>query len=382
MPPPGPPSAHPTHRDATVVDDRLAAPAARQQIRFAHSADGVRLAYAIEGHGPLLLKAATWLSHLEYDHDSPVWRHLLQAMSAHATFVRYDERGCGLSDRELPAQDFAHWVSDLETLVEALGATRFALLGISQGASIAIAYAARHPEQVTHLVLHGGYARGRLVRSAAPAEREVAAMMQRLIEIGWGREEPSFRQFFTSQFIPGGTPEQHSWFNELQHISCTPAMAARFVQVFDTIDVREQLAQVRCPTLVLHSTGDVRVPFAEGRLIASAIADARFVPLESRNHLLLAQEPAWARWLAEVRAFLPQPAPARDPLFDTLTARERELLELLAQGRDNAQIAASLGLSDKTVRNHLTHVFAKLGVDHRGRAIVLAREAGFGRRAG
>lgn len=349
-----------------------------QEIRFAQSPDGVRLAYAMQGRGPLIVKAATWLSHLEFDRESPVWRHIVHALSSHATFVRYDERGCGLSDREVGRVDFDAWLGDLETIADAAGAERFSLLGISQGAPIAIAYAARHPERVARLVVHGGYARGRLVRNDTPAERELSAMMVRLVELGWGREEPSFRQFFTSQFIPGGSPEQHRWFNELQHISCTPAMAARFLEVFHHIDVQALLPQVRCPTLVLHSTGDVRVPFGEGRLIASAIHGARFVPIDSGNHLPLEHEPGWTRWRDEVLAFLPAAPPARDPLFDTLTTRERELLHLLAEGRDNAQIAAALGLSEKTVRNHLTSVFAKLGVDHRGRAIVLARDSGFG----
>ncbi len=350
-----------------------------QEIRFARGHDGVRLAYALAGRGPLLIKAATWLSHLEFDWESPVWRHMLHGLSAHATFARYDERGCGLSDREVNDLGFDSWLRDLETVVAALGAERFGLLGISQGASIGFAYAARHPERVSHLVLHGGYARGRLVRSDTAAEREEAEMMCKLVELGWGKEDPSFRQFFASQFIPGGTPEQHRWFNELGRLSVAPATAARFMREFHSIDVTHLLTQVRCPTLVLHSTRDVRVPFAEGRLIASAIPDARFVPIDSGNHLILEHEPGWARWLAEVTDFLPQTPPAQDPVFDALTGRERELLELLAEGRDNAQIAATLGLAEKTVRNHLTSVFAKLAVDNRGRAIVLARDSGFGR---
>ncbi len=201
---------------------------------------------------------------------------------------------------------FDRWLHDLETVVAALGAERFGLLGISQGASIAIAYAARHPERVSHLVLHGGYARGRLVRSDTAAQREEAEMMCRLIELGWGKEEPSFRQFFTSQFIPGGTPEQHRWFNELQRLSASPANAARLIRECNGIDVTHLLVQVRCPTLVLHSTRDVRVPFAEGRLIASAIPHARFVPIDSGNQLILEHEPGWARWLTEVRNFLPK----------------------------------------------------------------------------
>jgi len=354
---------------------------AQQEIRFTRGHDDVRLAYALAGRGPLLVKAATWLSHVEFDWESPVWRHVLQGLSAHATFARYDERGCGLSDWDAADVGFDSWLRDLETVVDALGVERFSLLGISQGASIAIAYAARHPERVTHLVLHGGYARGRLVRSDSPAAREEAEMMCRLVELGWGKEEPSFRQFFTSQFIPDGTPEHHRWFNELQRLSASPANAARLMRECNAIDVVHLLDQVRCPTLVLHSTRDVRVPFAEGRLIASAIRGARFVPIDSGNHLLLEEEPGWARWLQEVRGFLPEAPPAHDPVFDTLTGRERQLLDLLAGGRDNAQIAATLGLSEKTVRNHLTSVFAKLEVDNRGRAIVLARDSGFGRLA-
>ena len=328
----------------------------------------------------MLIKAANWLSHLEFDWESPVWRHVLRGLSSHATLARYDERGCGLSDWEVSELSFDSWLRDLETVVDALGAERFALLGISQGASIAIAYAARHPDRVSHLVLHGGYARGRLVRSDTAAEREEAELMCRLIELGWGKEDPSFRQFFTSQFIPGGTPEQHRWFNELERRSVSPVNAARFMREFNNIDVTHLLGEVRCPTLVLHSTRDVRVPFAEGRLIASAIPGARFVPIDSGNHLILEHEPGWMRWLAEVRNFLPEAPAAHDPVFDALTGRQRQLLELLAQGRDNAQIAATLGLSEKTVRNHLTSVFSKLDVDNRGRAIVLARDSGFGLR--
>jgi pimeloyl-ACP methyl ester carboxylesterase/DNA-binding CsgD family transcriptional regulator len=352
---------------------------ARQQIRFARGHDGVRLAYACSGQGPLLIKAATWLSHLEFDWESPVWRHLLDGLSANATFVRYDERGCGLSDWEVEDLGFDSWLRDLETLVDALGAERFGLLGISQGASIAIAYAARHPERVSHLVLHGGYARGRLVRNPTPEQREEAEMMRKLADLGWGKQDTAFRQFFTSQFIPGGTPQQHRWFNELERISTSPTNAARFMREFDNIDVVARLTEVRCPTLVLHSTRDVRVPFSEGRLIASTIPGARFVPIDSGNHLVLEHEPGWPHWLAEVRNFLAEAAPARAAVFETLTARERELLELLAQGRDNAQIAATLGLSEKTVRNRLSSVLAKLEVDSRGRAIVLARDSGFGK---
>jgi pimeloyl-ACP methyl ester carboxylesterase/DNA-binding CsgD family transcriptional regulator len=349
------------------------------RIQFATAADGVRLAWAASGHGgPCVIKAATWLSHLEHDWASPVWSHLVQALSQRGRFVRYDERGCGLSDWQVPDLGFESWVRDLETVAGASGERRFALLGISQGAAVAVAYAARHPEQVTHLVLHGGYARGRLVRSATPEQRDEAETMAHLAELGWGKDDASFRQFFTSQFIPGGSAEQHRWFNEMERLSTSPANAARFMREFSIIDVTALLPQVHCPTLVLHSQRDLRVPFAEGRLLAGGIAGAQFVPIDSGNHLLLESEPGWARWMEAVSAFLGAPQVAAVAAFPELTPRQRELLDLLARGLDNAQMAAHVGLSDKTVRNQVSAIFDKLGVATRSQAIVRAREAGFG----
>lgn len=355
-------------------------PMFKQQIRLCTSRDGVRLAYAITGGGAPLVKAANWMSHLEFDVGSPVWSHMITALSATHMLIRYDERGCGLSDRDIEDLSFEAWLRDLETIVDATGAEHFPLLGISQGASIAVAYAVAHPERVSHLVLHGGYARGRLKRdNLSPSLREEAELMNKLAELGWGQENPAFRQFFTTQFIPGGTAEQHAWFNELERVSTSPLNASRFMRVFNEIDVVALLPKVSCPTLVLHAVRDARVPFDEGRLIASAIPGARFVPLESGNHLLLETEPAWRRWLDEVRAFLPAAEPVRDPAFTALTRRERDIVELIAQGRDNAQIAARLDLCEKTVRNHITSIFAKLEVENRSQAIVLARKAGFDR---
>ena len=355
-------------------------PTFKQQIRFCTGHDGVRIAYATSGLGPPLIKAANWLSHLEFDVGSPVWSHLLIELSRQHTLIRYDERGCGLSDREVADLSFDAWLHDLETVVEATQVDRFPLVGISQGASIAVAYAVRHPERVTHLILHGGYARGRLKRNPTPQQYEEAEVMNRLAEIGWGQQNPAFRQFFTTQYIPGGTAEQHHWFNELERVSTSASNAARFMREFNDIDVADLLPRVSCPTLVLHSSRDVRVPFDEGRLVAGRIPEARFVPLESENHLLLESEPAWSRWVDEVRAFLPTTAAVTDPTFSTLTSRERDLVELIAQGRDNAQIAAALALSEKTVRNHITRIFSKLEVENRPQAIVMARKAGFGKR--
>jgi len=350
-----------------------------QKIRFLRSHDGVRLAYSTSGKGPAVVKAATWLSHLEYDWESPVWRHVLQHFSARHQLLRYDERGCGLSDWQVESLGFESWVHDLEAVVDVTGIERFALLGISQGASIAIAYAVRHPERVTHLVLQGGYARGRLVRSNTRQQAEEAEMMCRLAELGWGRADPSFRQFFTTQFIPGGTQEQHAWFNELERVSTSPSNAARFMREFNTIDVTALLPRVRCPTLVLHSRDDARVPFEEGRLLATQIPGATLVPIDSRNHLLLEDEPGWARAREAIEQFLPSAGATLEggPLAG-LTPRLRELLELVAQGRDNTQIAAVMGLSEKTVRNQVSILFDRLGVESRSMAIVIARDNGLG----
>jgi pimeloyl-ACP methyl ester carboxylesterase/DNA-binding CsgD family transcriptional regulator len=351
----------------------------RQQVRFASAHDGVRLAYALSGTGtPTIIKAATWLSHLEHDWKSPVWKHLLREMSAQHTFVRYDERGCGLSDWHVDDFSFRSWVRDLDAIASAAGADRFALLGISQGAAVAIAYAAQHPDRVTHLVLHGGYARGRLVRSHTPEQREEAEMMCRLAELGWGKTDASFRQFFTTQFIPGGTPEQHMWFNEMERLSTSPGNAARFMREFNQINVLDLLEQVQCPTLILHSVGDVRVPFEEGRLLATAIPNARFVSIDSPNHLLLEDEPGWHQWSDQVKQFLSQNTKPTAITFGSLSERQLQMLDLLAQARDNAQIAATLGLSEKTVRNQVSIIFEKLGVENRSQAIVRAREAGMG----
>ena len=353
----------------------------RQRIRYVRTSDGIQLAWAEAGSGPALVKAANWLSHLEYDWDSPVWRHWMRFLSSNFRFIRYDERGCGMSDRQTGDLSRERWLADLESVVEAAGpAEPFPLLGISQGAAICVAYAVRHPERVSHLILHGGFARGRLRRDPSPQQREDAETMARLAELGWGKDDPAYRQFFTTQFIPDASPEQQRWWNELQRSTISPANAGRFMRGFNNVDVTELARRVSCPTLVTHSKGDARVPFEEGRLIASLIPGARFVPLESRNHVLLEHEPAWQRWLEEVRAFLPAAARGGAP-FSGLTPREAELVELIAQGLDNTQIAARLELSDKTVRNHITSIFAKLGVENRSRAIVLAREAGFGQKA-
>jgi pimeloyl-ACP methyl ester carboxylesterase/DNA-binding CsgD family transcriptional regulator len=351
--------------------------AASQQIRFCTAPDGVRLAYATVGKGPPLVRAAHWMTHLEFDWESPVWRPWLTELARYNTLVRYDQRGCGLSDREVADISFAAWLSDLEAVVDAAGLARFVLLGASQSASLAIAYAAKHPQRVSHLVIYGGFARGRLKRGSR-ADAEEADIQRGLIRLGWGREDPAFRQFFTTQFLPDGTTEQIGWFNEIQRHSATPETAVRIFDQVNDIDVTGLAPAVRVPTLVLHARVDKRAPFDEGRLIASLVPGARFVPLETRNHVLVEQDPAWPRFLAEIRAFLGIGEPVAAAPFPDLTGREREVLELLARGLANDEIAERLGITSKTVRNQVSALFDKLGVSSRAQAIVKAREAGLG----
>ena len=352
---------------------------ARQRIRLLRAGDGAQLAWAEAGEGPLLVKASNWMSHLEYEWESPLWRHWIRFFSDHFRFVRYDERGCGLSDREPPDVSVERWTSDLEEICDAARrpGEPFALLGISQGSYACIHYAVRHPERVSHMVLYGGYARGYLRRGNANVEREYRAIVE-AIRVGWGKGNPSFRQLFTSRFIPDGTPEQLAWFNELCRKTVAPAMAADLLQLRGEVDIVHLLGQVRVPTLVVHAAEDNVVPTAEGRLMASMIPGAQFVELQSKNHILLEHEPAWTRFQEAVLEFLGA-APERRSAdaFTSLSPREREVLALLSEGLDNRQIGERLSISEKTVRNHVSSVYDKLGVWTRAQAVVFAREHGF-----
>jgi len=261
-------------------------------------------------------------------------------------------------------------------VVDAAKLERFALLGISQGGAVSMAYAARHPERVHALVLLGAFARGRMRRNPTQEDIESQRAQLKLMEMGWAQNNQAFIQLFTNQLFPNATPEQVRSFNELQRMSCTPEHAARLVAAFNQIDASPHLPEIACPTLVLHGRGDMRVPFDEGVFIASSIPDARFMPLETTSHVPLPGEPSFERVMEEIGAFLPLTKDGSAPPFPTLTHREREILGHIARGRDNAQIAAHLDLSEKTIRNHITSIFDKLGVENRGQAIVLSREAG------
>jgi pimeloyl-ACP methyl ester carboxylesterase/DNA-binding CsgD family transcriptional regulator len=356
----------------------------QQTIKFVTTADGVKLAYASSGSRTPMLKTANWLNHLEFDWRSPVWRHWFGLFSSHHSLYRYDIRGSGLSDWADDDLSFAKQVSDLECIADGAGLERFALLGISQGASVAIEYAARHPERITHLVIHGGFVQG-WARRGPDALRNGRALAE-LVRVGWGADTPAFHRMFAELLMPQATEEQVSWFSELQRRTTTPEIAARIMEAAGAIDVAQRMSLVKAPTLVLHPRGDVMVPFDQGRVIAAGISNAKFVELDSRNHLLTENEPAWQRFQVEVGEFLgwereaprrraaDAPAPSED--LDLLTSREREILELVAGGANNLDIATKLFISEKTVRNHLTAIFDKLGVTSRSQAIVFARDRG------
>ncbi|MBI4166883.1 MAG: alpha/beta fold hydrolase [Acidobacteria bacterium] len=290
----------------------------KQEIRFCKATDGVRIAYAACGEGPPIIKASNWLTHLEYEWDSPIWRHWIRELCSHHRLIRYDERGNGLSDWDVEDISFDSWVRDLEAVVDAAGVERFALLGISRGGSVAIEYAVRHPERVSHLILYGAYAQG-YARRPPSSERQKREALMTLVREGWGQDNPAFRQVFTSLFVPEATPEQMHWFNELQRITTSPVNAERIMKEAGLVDVANRLPKIKVPTLVLHSVEEASIPFECGRFIASNIPGAKFIPLMSKNHLLLETEPAWPVFLSAVGEFLgtplhaaPQKAAARE----------------------------------------------------------------------
>jgi pimeloyl-ACP methyl ester carboxylesterase/DNA-binding SARP family transcriptional activator len=277
--------------------------ALHQNIRFATAADGVRIAYATVGSGPPLVKTANWMNHLEFDWESPIWRHMFRALSRDHTFIRYDSRGNGLSDWNVDDLTLDALVEDLRAVVDAAGVERFPLLAISQGCAVAIEFAVRWPQRVSKLILYGGYARGWRLRDDPEFVAQTEALVT-LTRTGWGRDNPAYRQVFTSLFIPGATPEQMDWFNELQRITTSPENAARILEAHGEIDVLDRLKLVTQPTLVVHARNDARIPYANGRQLAMGIPGAKFVTLDSQNHLILEQEPAWPRFLSEIRQFL------------------------------------------------------------------------------
>jgi pimeloyl-ACP methyl ester carboxylesterase/DNA-binding CsgD family transcriptional regulator len=335
------------------------------EIRFVRAADGTRLAYAIHGSGPPLIVVSCWLSHLQHDWESPVWRHFLDELGAMTTLVRYDERGFGMSDWKVTDFSMDARVGDLEAIVDALGYERFTILGMSQGSGVAMAYTARHPERVNRLILYGTVCGERPSFSEDAWAEELA--YRSLITVGWAREDPVFRRVFTSRYIPDASEEQMRWFDDLQRM-CGPAenvLASRITRQGE--DISAEVAAIRVPTLILQAIGDQSMTFENAGMVAALVPRSRVVPLDSRNHILLAGEPAWQRFVHEVDGFL---APERqDPrrrespaAVESISARELEVLRRAADGLANDEIAAALGLSPRTVERHLSNAYAKLGV--------------------
>ncbi len=350
----------------------------QQEIRFARSADGTGIAYAVHGSGPPLLIDACWLSHLQFDWQSPVWRHYLVELGKIATVIRYDERGHGLSDRQVTDHSLEARLADLEAVADAAGYARFALLAMAQGGPIAIEYAARHPERLTRIMFYGSFAGDQL--ATEPEQVALFETMSAMIRVGWARPTSEFRRFFTQMMIPGGTEQQLSWIDDLQPMAVDTDMMLLVRSQRQVTDSTDRLGDLDLPTLVLHSRGDRAQPYERGRNLAAGIRGARLVALESDNHILLEDEPAWPVFLREVTDFLaPDRAatvsaePAED-LTMILSPRELDILRLAADGRDNEAIAAELVLSVRTVERHLQNVYAKLGLQGRtARTAAVAR---------
>jgi pimeloyl-ACP methyl ester carboxylesterase/DNA-binding CsgD family transcriptional regulator len=353
----------------------------KQDIRFCTTSDNVRIAYAVSGNGPPLLMPATWLSHIEHQWKSLVWQHWLEALSSKHTLVRYDSRGCGLSDRDGPTLSFDGWMNDVEAVANAVGFDHFDMLAVCWGSPIAIEYTARHPDRVRRLVIYGGYAEGRL-RGARAMDAKDAQLLIDMTRLGWGQQNHAFCRVWGTFFQPGGTLAHYRSWSEQQALSTLPETAAQLLQIGWETDVRESARKVKCPTLALHVDRDTVVPIETGRELAALIPDCRFAQFDGENHMPLVTEPAWTNIVTAIGEFL---APAEAPTsegaalsFGELTARERDVLDAIAQGLDNNEIAATLGISEKTVRNHVTRILDKIGAEHRYQAIVKAREAGLG----
>lgn len=353
----------------------------QQQIRFATTADDVRIAYATSGSGPPIVRVTNWFTHLESDWDSPLWGHWFRELGRRNTLVRYDARGTGLSDRLVDEVCVDAWVRDLEAVVDDLGLESFALLGVCQGGATAATFAARHPDRVDALALYDAYPHGAYAGDVPEDERKRAMALGEMIEIGWGEDAGAFRELFANLMVPGAGRREHRWLAMLQRRSTSPQNAARLWEAFHRLDVRDVVGSITTPTLVFHVRGDAMVPFELGRRMASLIPEARFVPLDGENHILLEDDPSWPVFIDSLRPFFrenvgTQPPPRQSTArLEQLTQREREVLDLIGDGLTNTEIAGHLFISPKTVRNHVSHIYSKLGVENRARAVVIARQA-------
>ena len=355
----------------------VVAPIISDDLRFTHVASGARIAWARTGRGPTLVRVAHWMTNVEHDPRSPIWGPWLAQMGRSLQVIRYDERGCGSSGVDDVALGIDTALEELAAVIDATNEPRVALLGQSGAAAPAIAYAVKYPERVSHLVLLGGYLCGQLVASPNSQAAEFLEAKIRLTELGWGRADPAVQQLFTASFIPDASREMASAFNEQQRLSCDGARAARIMRARALLDVAPIAPQVRCPTLVLHASGDLVVAVERGRELAAAIPGARFEMLASNNHVPIPGNAAFDRFCEAITAFVAPPVSTSASALK-LTPREHDLAEAVALGLDNLQIAARLGVADKTARNALSALYAKLDVEGRPQAIVLLRSHGFG----
>ena len=354
---------------------------AQQQIRFCTSRDGTRIAYATCGEGPPIMWTGHFVRHLELDWDNPVWRPWRSLLMGGRTLIRYDWRGFGLSDRNGVKFSLERHVEDLEAVVAAARLKQFVLFASSGGCMSAVAYAVRHQEQVSRLVLYGAPSRGRIVRGETAEQAAERETFLNMIKVGWSQERPAYDQFFAKLHIPDANVEQLRSYHQLLHRTASADNVVALLRAYFQSDPSDSVPRIQCPTLVIHARLDPMIPFDEGRLVAALIPGARFVPLESRNHFVLDTEPAWQQFVEAIGGFLPASPASPIAALDDLTAREREILELVAQGSDNSKIADRLKISEKTVRNHVSLIFGKLGVNSRAEAVARARDAGFGRGA-
>lgn len=345
-----------------------------QEIRFCTSFDGVQLATACYGEGPPLVKAATWLTHIEHDMQSPHTRQWIDELSRHHTFVTYDTRGCGLSDRAAEKISLDAWVHDLEAVVDSYKLERFPLLGISCAGATAVAYAAKHPERVSHLILFGAYSTSYLsTEKTDPQILEMAETLLKLARLGWGAGGAAFRQVFVSKFMPHASAEQQHDFDEYQRETATPEMAEKCLHAMFNINVRTQATNVSCPTLIFHARGDQFVTFHQGRKLASLIPSVRFVPIESDNHVPFAGEPCWESIKLEIRAFLDETEMNSLHAYK-LTVRQTQVLQQVAVGQTNKQIAKLLNLSPRTVEMHVAAANKTLSSTTRAEAVHIATQ--------
>jgi pimeloyl-ACP methyl ester carboxylesterase/DNA-binding CsgD family transcriptional regulator len=359
-------SAMAVHPASAAKRSRSPAATPDQEIRFCRAADGTRLAFAIHGSGSPLVVVSCWLSHLQHDWQSPVWHHFLDQLGEIATVIRYDERGFGMSDWNVDDFSIEARVGDLEAILQATGFEHFALLGMSGGSAVAMAYAARHPERVSRLILYGTVCGVPVERTPeGVAEEETYRSM---IRVGWAKEDSVFRRAFTTRFIPDATEEQMRWFDDLQRMSTSPANAVTSRIARQEVDIDAELPRITAPTVVLQALGDRSTTFNNAVQVSARIPGARLVPMQSRNHILLADEPAWRVFIDEVTAFLEPDRRAHDerrpdrPTTEALSAREVDVLRLAADGRTNDEIAAALTLSPRTIERHLSNIYAKLGL--------------------